>query len=368
MLTLQGCQSRQDRLLRSMEEQRLDFFLTGNYRTAYYFTGSLSAPETPVLFGIRQDGRSLLITSATGAAQARETETYSIDRAVDEPFHEAAGLLRDALRGQNAGASCAVERAATSGMMEQVLTEFWPACKISDAGPVVRRLRKRKEEDEIEEIRASLRLIRAAYDAARAGIQPGRAELDVYNEMQAAVVNQAGTFVQLHGDFATGERGIRGGGPPTPRVIAENDLYILDLFPAPALYFGDTCRTFAASTPTDLQHRAWEAVTEAVRIGEQAVKPGVRSKDVYWTVKNYLDAQPFSEKSFWHHAGHGIGHHGHESPRIIPGSDDVFEVGDVFTLEPGIYTSSLHGGIRLEDNYVVREHGIENLFDYPREL
>ena len=63
---------------------------------------------------------------------------------------------------------------------------------------------------------------------------------------------------------------------------------------------------------------------------------------------------PLAENSFWHHAGHGIGHHGHEAPRIIPGSDDVFEVGDVITLEPGIYTEALHGGIRLEDNYVVR--------------
>jgi Xaa-Pro aminopeptidase len=46
----------------------------------------------------------------------------------------------------------------------------------------------------------------------------------------------------------------------------------------------------------------------------------------------------------------------------------VFEVGDVITLEPGIYTRALHGGIRLEDNYVVRENGLENLFQYSKEL
>ena len=72
-----------------------------------------------------------------------------------------------------------------------------------------------------------------------------------------------------------------------------------------------------------------------------------------------------TEKSFWHHAGHGIGHNGHEAPRIIPGTNDIFEVGDVFTLEPGVYSTALQGGIRLEDNYVVREAGLENLFDYP---
>ncbi len=46
----------------------------------------------------------------------------------------------------------------------------------------------------------------------------------------------------------------------------------------------------------------------------------------------------------------------------------MFEVGDVITLEPGVYAEALQGGIRLEDNYVVREHGLENLFAYPMEL
>ncbi len=239
--------------------------------------------------------------------------------------------------------------------MEQELRDLWAGVRLEDAGPMVLRLRKRKEEDEIAEIRTSLGLIAAAYDAARESIAEGRTELDVYNEMQAAVVRKAGTFVQLTGDFAVGTRAIRGGGPPTSRVIGRRDLYILDLFPAPALYFGDTCRTFAVSEPTDLQLRAWEAVCEAIRIGERAVRPGVRAKDVYAEVKDYLDSQLFAEASFWHHGGHGIGHHGHEAPRIIPGSEEVFEVGDVITLEPGIYTEALHGGIRLEDNYVVRE-------------
>jgi len=85
-------------------------------------------------------------------------------------------------------------------------------------------------------------------------------------------------------------------------------------------------------------------------------------------VKNYLDSEPLSQNSFWHHAGHGIGHHGHEAPRIIPGSEDIFEVGDVFTLEPGIYGDHLQGGIRLEDNYLLTESGLQNLFDYPMAL
>jgi len=95
---------------------------------------------------------------------------------------------------------------------------------------------------------------------------------------------------------------------------------------------------------------------------EKAIKRGVKARDVYNEIKARLDS------SFWHHAGHGIGHNGHEAPRIIPGSDDIFEAGDVITLEPGMYSKELHGGIRIEDNYVVHETGLENLFLYPKAL
>jgi Xaa-Pro aminopeptidase len=370
MLSPDGCRRRQARLLQRMEDAGLDLFVSANYRTVYYLTGSLSSADAPTMVAIHADGRSALVSSVAGAAAADirlPVETYSIHRVIDEPVRDAVTLLRGYLIGGPVRI-CGVESASTPGLVEQMLRDVWPTVVLLDAGPEILRLRKRKEEDEIGEIRESLGLIAAAYGAARETIAVGRTELDVYNAMQSAVVQKAGTFVQLHGDFAVGTRAIRGGGPPTARVMEPGDLYVLDLFPAPALYFGDTCRTFAVSEPTDLQLRGWEGVCEAVRIGERAVRPGVRASDVYTEVKAFLDSKPFAESSFWHHLGHGIGHHGHEAPRIIPGSEDIFEVGDVITLEPGIYTTELHGGIRLEDNYVVREGGLENLFDYPREL
>ncbi len=364
MLTSEGCRARQARLLAAMEANGYDLLLTGNYRTAYYFTGSLTAAEAPVIFAIASNGDSLLVTPSKHAAVAgevRELETYSIRRTIEQPWRDAAALLDDWLVRRQSASSIAVERAATPHML---CTD--PAAH--DATRLLLRLRKRKEEDEIAEIRQALHYCAVAYDAARQAIAPRRTELDVYNAMYSAIVRDAGSSIVFAGDFACGARGIREGGPPTRREILPGDLYILDIFPAPALYFGDTCRTFSVGAPSDRQFRAWEIVRDAVPLGESLVRPGVRARDVYAAVKDFLDGFPLTEGSFWHHAGHGIGHHGHEAPRIIPGTDDVFEVGDVITLEPGVYAEALQGGIRLEDNYVVREHGLENLFAYPMEL
>src|SRR5260370_40493923 len=103
MLTLKGCERRQERLLQSMVLGRLDLFVTANYRTIYYLTGSLSPAEAPALLAIWQDGRSVLITSAAHPALANETihlETYSIERVIDQPVSDAAALFRKALSGK----------------------------------------------------------------------------------------------------------------------------------------------------------------------------------------------------------------------------------------------------------------------------
>jgi Xaa-Pro aminopeptidase len=113
-----------------------------------------------------------------------------------------------------------VDRPGTSGIYEDLVPS------VADATSTVLKLRKQKEEDEIDEIRASLRLCSVAYRSAKSTIAPGLTEIDVYNEMYRDVVREAGRPVRFAGDFACGERGIKKGGPPTRRRILPGDLYI----------------------------------------------------------------------------------------------------------------------------------------------
>jgi len=137
------------------------------------------------------------------------------------------------------------------------------------------------------------------------------------------------------------------------------------LFIAPAYYYGDTCRTFCAGTPSDEQQVAWSLVRETLQGAEGLLRPGVRATELYQFVRSTLDGDPISQHSFWHHAGHGIGYLGHEAPRLIPESDDTIEEGDLVAVEPGIYVESLGGGLRLENTYQVGRDGATSMFDYP---
>src|SRR5690242_10463256 len=103
MLTAQGCETRRRRMLAMMEERRWDLFLTGNFRTVYYFSGILKSPESPVVFLLFADGRHEVI----------EAETYSIDHVIDSPVGDLARKLDEYLRPHRPSIStAAIERTA----------------------------------------------------------------------------------------------------------------------------------------------------------------------------------------------------------------------------------------------------------------
>ena len=70
--------------------------------------------------------------------------------------------------------------------------------------------------------------------------------------------------------------------------------------------------------------------------------------------------------SMTHGTGHGIGLEVHEPPLLAVGGPELL-VGDVVTIEPGLYCKSI-GGVRLEDMVVVTQDGCINLNALPEGL
>lgn len=368
MLRIENCRERQQRLLREMDVRGLDLVILGNPKTIYYFSGALMDPSWPQAFALTASGKSLLVTRQPpqqSAADRTEVYTgYTLDRVFSRATMnaEAAGFLRGFAGRESETVGVDFEFANFG------LVETFSSRKVTNVTPVLDEMRRAKDPDEIECMRATVALAEAAYAAIKSRLEPGMTEYQAHTIMYEAIVNRAQTSVDFKGDFACGTRGINGGGPPTSRKVQRGDLYILDLFPFYNGYICDLCRTFVAGPPSQLQQDAWTHVREAHRIAQRIIRPGARAREIYEEIRAHLERFAPTKGSFTHHAGHGVGMDGWEFPWLTPGSDHVIQEGEVVACEPGIYSQELQGGIRLEHNYLVGKDRSTPLDEFPMEL
>ena len=209
-----------------------------------------------------------------------------------------------------------------------------------------------KDPDELEAIRATLRVADAGQAAARASFRAGATELELWAETRAAMEQAAGARVPVLADFVTGPRTAEVGGPPSERRVEPGDLLLVDLVPRVGAYWGDSCATVALGDPPEPAKRAHATALEALEAAKAAIRPGVTGDEIDRAAREIAGSYP-------HHTGHGLGLALHEEPRIIPGSQRVLEPGMVVALEPGAYGDGW--GVRTEQVVLVTDSGHELL-------
>lgn len=149
--------------------------------------------------------------------------------------------------------------------------------------------------------------------------------------------------------------------------IKANEPIVIDIFPKSDStgYHADMTRTLSRGEPSKEVIDLYNAVREAVHIGEKVLTPGISGSEVHNKVKDYFEECGYHTDSegFIHSLGHGVGLEVHEQPSLSP-SGGILEAGNVVTIEPGLYYHGI-GGVRIENLLVVTKSGSNRITKYP---
>ena len=111
-----------------------------------------------------------------------------------------------------------------------------------------------------------------------------------------------------------------------------------------------------------MQVKQYQTVLRAQKEALKSVKPGASAKEIHQRISDRFVEAGFVTgmkdgvpQGFIHSTGHGVGLEIHEGPSVSP-VGSTLEVGQVITIEPGLYYRGL-GGVRIEDTVVVTEKG-----------
>lgn len=159
---------------------------------------------------------------------------------------------------------------------------------------------------------------------------------------------------------------------PTNRTLGEDDLVVLDFGGVYDSYCVDLTRTVVVGSVSARAREVHDAVRLAHDAAIEATRPGASRFDIDAAARDFLTAAGMGA-AFGHGTGHGLGVEVHEEPRIskrgpaVDTSREAVTPGMVFTIEPGAYFPGW-GGVRIEDDVLVTETGVELLTRVPTEL
>jgi Xaa-Pro aminopeptidase len=347
-LTRECCRQRQTLFAKRLAAAGCEAAILSDRRNVHYFSGFWTREVFRPFLAVREDGLTILAVVSKPAAspfvdQLVEYPGAYLGTLVDDPRESASELLKSLLQGVRQ-----IGFDGEAGIVSQLLRD----------------LRRKKQPDEVALIEHSVHASEAIYSNARKTVRPGLSEWTLYvNSLSIASEFVGEPIGELGNDFQSGSIG----GPPRHRPMVDGELLPLDVSVVVRGYHADLCRTFAiGSHPSNLQKEAHKRVTEALNFAAETIKPGVSCRKLYEDAARMLGGH--RDWEFPHHLGHGIGLSAHESPRLNPHWDDHFAEGDVVTVEPGLYSPELSGGVRLEQDFVVTQTGVRCLSTFPLDL
>lgn len=227
------------------------------------------------------------------------------------------------------------------------------------------KIRAIKTEREISLIKTAQSVTETAFNEILPFIKEGVTEIEIAARLEYIMLKN-GCELAFDSIVAFGENGSKPHAHRSETKLRRGEFVTMDFGAKYKGYCSDMTRTVALGAVDERKARAYNAVLEANKLAEKAIKIGEKCCDIDAVARNYL-AKFSLDKFFSHSLGHSVGVDIHEMPAFSPRCEEVLKEGMIITVEPGVY---LEGdfGLRIEDMALVTKSGAEILTHADKNL
>jgi len=349
---------RVEKLRRSFGQEKMDGYLVANEVNMQYFTGFLGGTRLLV----PKEGACILYVPTVNYEAAKEyvrnieIELIRIGDDVNRKVASRVKRLGPRLIGFDSIDASAYLK----------LKEVMKDADIKPANKLLSSLRKVKDEEEQRRIGEASKLTSLGMRRASEAIKAGMKERELASEIEYAMRRNGSDGTAFDTIVVSGARSAFPHGGCGDREIAKGDIVVIDIGAKYQSYCSDLTRTIVVGEASPEQKDLHNIVLSAQDRAMRQIKSGVEACMVDAMARGLINKQGYGDH-FVHSLGHGVGLEVHEMPSLSPKSEECLEVGNVVTVEPGVYIPGF-GGIRIEDTVLVKKDGYEKLTEVPYTL
>lgn len=389
LLLVKEKQEQLDRLLPSMEADCwLVYCREGSDPSTVLYVGYPMVGESAFFF--TKDGRKVAIVANYDEAAIRETGVFSEVRAYAlEGIEPALREVYEELAPKRLALNFAPDDFLVDGLtyglfrrLREIIGDSGLEARVVSSQSILGPLRAIKSPEELRRIEKAIEITHRIFDEIAEYARPGMTEIEVGNYVHDRQVHYGtGAAFGESAIVAAGHMGV-GHRYPGPYELRQGDVMIVDMGVVHASYSSDFTRTFyflrdTESEPPESFRTRFEIVREATHRAIRAMRPGVLGWEIDKIARDHFINCGVPE--YGNALGHQIGRRAHDgggllSP-LVPryGNKGLIplEVGNVYTVEPFLYSRTVDGcspPIGLEENVVIESDGARLLTTPQMEL
>ncbi len=350
------------RLFEYLKDKKLDGVVLSKQPTMFYFTG-FSGDESFAI--IKPSGKPIILTDARYTLWAKEeaknaiiytrkgTMTELLEKVINKHHLNHIGFVGEE-----------VSVAELKKLRAKIKKTKWTEIKKDN----ILSLRAIKDEREIRQIKRAIKIAEESFIELLGKIRPDWSERKTANELEYIMKSKGAERVAFDIIVSAGKNSAKPHAKVGETKLGKGRPIIIDFGAVAGGYCCDLTRTIWIGKMSKNFEKMYKVCLEVQLKAIDKVKAGTKCSDIDKSVRRTIGSFGFG-KFIAHSAGHGFGLEVHEKPILSIKTDnrETLESNQTITIEPGIYIPNI-GGIRIEDNMIVKKNRAEVISNLPKEI